>query len=926
MSRFIFWLVLKRLWNERWLAGALLLGMVVAVALVGSVTIYADGSMERLLADRWDPGPVGQAGAVLVRHLEDPARPTAPAQYAAVTQYLADAPAKVRLPAQYASVGGALDTSVLIPEGGTATTDKYGSITYLSTLADHITVVDGALPQGGLTEDHVVEALVDTATRDQLDLTVGRTYRYRAGTKPTSPDLLVRVVGAFKPNDARTPYWPYRPPFAGSLFVTQDAWEALLKADQFKIAEFNWYWLTDHERIKAGRSDQIIANLERMDSRVAQLMPDTRLEVSPLQVLRGFALLGGDLRLLLLLLAIPVVGLVLFFTVMASGMIASQSAAEVAVIKSRGGSTLQVVLIYLLQSLVLGVVALAIGVPLGLFGAKLIGASAGFLEFVSRRPLPVEVSPRTFAYAGATLAAAILAGTVPVALQARQSIVSYKAQRARRTRPPLFYRFGLDLVLLAFSVWAYRFLVGKQGASGAASVDLLVDPVLYFAPVLFILACALVAIRLFPLFTRALAWLARRGRGVVAHTAVSRIARSPHEYTSILSLLILTVAIGIYSGAAASTLDRNFLDRERYSTGADLVVSQLWTMSSTGGGPTPAPADADATGLAEPPRSTFEKLPGVVDGARVYTLTTQASVAGKGVGAVKAMLIDPAHFSQVAYFRPDFAPYQINAYMNNLLQYRDGALISAQAAKLAGLQLGDRFSAQIRGQTVSLRVVGIVDYWPTFYPPDDVFGVINLDFIQDTVGLMPYEWWFRMAPGARVTPVVETLRERGVAVTKAVDTRSRINEKRQEPQRTGLYGQLSLGFLVAVLVTMLGYLLHTFVSLRARLLEIGVLRAMGLSVRQLVGILAVEQVLSVGIGLLGGTALGLLSGKLFLPFLQVTADAAGRVPPFLVVSRWADIAKIFDVLGFTLVVVLVLLSFFVARIKLAQAVKLGEES
>ena len=89
----------------------------------------------------------------------------------------------------------------------------------------------------------------------------------------------------------------------------------------------------------------------------------------------------------------------------------------------------------------------------------------------------------------------------------------------------------------------------------------------------------------------------------------------------------------------------------------------------------------------------------------------------------------------------------------------------------------------------------------------------------------------------------------------------------------GFFGVLSIGFLVSVVVTIMGFFLYTFLSLRARMLHFGVLRAIGLSVRQLVSMLALEQVFSLGLGLIVGSVLGRLISNVFLPFLEQTSGS-----------------------------------------------------
>ena len=65
------------------------------------------------------------------------------------------------------------------------------------------------------------------------------------------------------------------------------------------------------------------------------------------------------------------------------------------------------------------------------------------------------------------------------------------------------------------------------------------------------------------------------------------------------------------------------------------------------------------------------------------------------------------------------------------------------------------------------------------------------------------------------------------------------------PERQGLFGLLSVGFIAAMLVTMIGFLAQTLLGFQRRMVELGVLRAIGMSTRQLAGLLIGDVVLKV---------------------------------------------------------------------------------
>ncbi|MER3485795.1 MAG: ABC transporter permease, partial [Chloroflexota bacterium] len=210
------------------------------------------------------------------------------------------------------------------------------------------------------------------------------------------------------------------------------------------------------------------------------------------------------------------------------------------------------------------------------------------------------------------------------------------------------------------------------------------------------------------------------------------------------------------------------------------------------------------------------------------------------------------------------------------------------------LNIGDTVQLVFGNKIVDFRIVEVADYFPTLYPEKGDFFVANLDYLYDQTGLQPYDVWVKVDPNYRSQDIVEAMEKNGIRIVRIRDSRVQVNVGRLDPQRTGLFGVLSIGFIVAALLTVLGFFLYAFLSFQKRMLQMGILRAMGLSVRQLFALLMFEQIYLIALGIAFGTGLGVLTGNLFIPFLQVSSDAATfTTPKFVVQTAWADIEKIY---------------------------------
>jgi putative ABC transport system permease protein len=184
--------------------------------------------------------------------------------------------------------------------------------------------------------------------------------------------------------------------------------------------------------------------------------------------------------------------------------------------------------------------------------------------------------------------------------------------------------------------------------------------------------------------------------------------------------------------------------------------------------------------------------------------------------------------------------------------------------------------------------------------------------------------WIRTDPDIDPEEVQLKLLDYDIRVIAMRGSREAIEAEQARPERTGVFGILSVGFVAAALLTLLGFLLQAFISFRRRYIEFGVLRAIGLSVGQMITFLGIEQILLIAAGITAGTALGVFVSDLFIPFLQVGSARFIDIPPFVVLIAWSDIAKIYAVFGFMMVAAVASMIWFLLRLKIFEAVKLGE--
>jgi putative ABC transport system permease protein len=188
----------------------------------------------------------------------------------------------------------------------------------------------------------------------------------------------------------------------------------------------------------------------------------------------------------------------------------------------------------------------------------------------------------------------------------------------------------------------------------------------------------------------------------------------------------------------------------------------------------------------------------------------------------------------------------------------------------------------------------------------------------------PYDVWLSTDPDVPYQEIVSGARQVGFIVISEFDARSTILREQTRPERQGLFGLLSVGFMAAALLTVLGFLVYAIVSFQRRFIELGMLRAVGLSVWQMAGYLTGEQALLILTGAGLGSGLGMWASNIFIPYLQIGSDKLSRVPPFVVRIAWSELRTIYAVFGVMFVVAVSALVVLLARMRVFEAVKLGE--
>ena len=946
-------LAARRLWNHRLLMLCLLLGLVAAVGLLSSVPLYADATHHQLLQ-----GELTEAGthrppfAFLWRYVGAWHGEAAWDTYTPTDEYLSQQAASVvGLP--LASMVRHVQTTNLrlfpATEAQGFAEDEpllWTNLGFISGLEDHIEVVEGAFPsppragrgEGARGDD--IEILISRALAEQLGLQIGERY-ILFGSGREGDQLPVQIAGVWRPRNALEPFWFYQPTAFDEVLLTSEAAFAAQVAPALEtpVSLAVWYQIFDGSQVRAADVPELLNRIATAESRITALLDHTTLDVSPVEALSAYRRAAQSLTVMLGLFCIPMVGLVIYFIGLIAGMVVRRGQSEIATLRSKGTTRAQVVSIYLVEGILVSGAGLAGGLLLGRWLAGLMDQTRTFLAVdLGAISLPITFSPTALGYGLLGVGLALLALLAPALGASRHTIVTFKWERARALQRPLWQRYSLDLFLLIPSIYGW-YILRRQGTitTLGRGDDPFSNPLLFLVPALFCFSLALLSVRVFPRLMSGLDWLADRLPSTTVLLTLRQLARASGQYTGPLLLLNLTLSLATFTASMAVTLDGHLQDSVYYQVGADLNLAELGESTRTSEQPTlldqpDAPreeADEDEPRWLFLPVSEHLRVTGVQAAARVGAYSATSNIGGK-TQTGRLLGVDRIDFPAAAFFRPDFADGEpLGELMNRLAVDPSGVLVSRDFLARHGLMVGDplRLTVSTEGEAheIALTIVGPLKLFPTLYPQDGPFFVANLDAIHEGMGgVFPYNVWLTTDPDVPGEAILAGVRERGLTVVAAFDARAAILAEQTRPERQGLFGLLSVGFLAAAALTVLGFLVYAIGSFQRRFIELGMLRAVGLSALQMAGYLAGEQALLILTGAGLGTGLGVWASSLFIPYFQVGADKTARVPPFVVQIAWSELQTIYAVFGAMFVVAVSVLIALLVRMKVFEAVKLGE--
>ncbi len=802
-----------------------------------------------------------------------------------------------------------------------------------SNLTQDATVIDGRFPRYIAPEPNSfvieIEAAVGLASIENLtfDQSAGEIFQVETlhvGDQLRSEDgsFRINIVGVVQPNDPESDVWwdnllpfeftraalngPNQPETVSlSLLVPQQTMDQIFAGQ----SERSWRLLIDSSKITVNNVEQVQINLSNASSDLR-----VNLETGLLLIINQYQTALANAQVTLFLLTVQSLIFVLYTVAMISSFLLDQSRGMLATLVGRGFNGRQITQLFAIQGFLLAIFAAILGPPVARSLLTLWGTATNTVvpSMLTQESWLLSLVAAGFSWL--TLVVSIYGGT-------RGNILDWQKQMARPPSQASWQKYYVDVFLLVLGGLIYWQLrdtgtvvaqLAQNDALAAAGVS---DPLLLLGPSLLLIAVALIFLRIFPYLLRLASWWANRVRGLILPFGLAKLARDPVGPSRVVLLISLAAGLTLFASLFEYSLSVRQAQIAHYNTGADIRVG--------------LPIDA---GTAE--FETISNLPGVQWASPVYYNGRSRLSTNLGQ-QVQMLAVDPATLPQVSRYAPFISGVTIADVMPAVQGIgTDGAIpaVFSQDAPPTNKEIGDHIQYVVGTHRVTFEVRGIINNFPLL---SERFFITNLAAVEQAVNLttLSEPWvgerqvWLAVTPG-QTSQVVEQFTNGAGPFGSAVlaDAASTEVLLRSNLVAQETIGAFELNAITLAALSVAVFLLVHFFAARQRLYEFSLLRATGLATRQLLGLLTLEGVIMMGLGLLAGSGIGAGLAVIMRPFLsRVLTTAVGGDAIRQILVNWADVFSLYGLLVGFYGLALLLLLFFLVRAGIHRALRIGEE-
>ncbi len=248
-----------------------------------------------------------------------------------------------------------------------------------------------------------------------------------------------------------------------------------------------------------------------------------------------------------------------------------------------------------------------------------------------------------------------------------------------------------------------------------------------------------------------------------------------------------------------------------------------------------------------------------------------------------------------------------------------------------GYNVGERINVDIQGNTVPIRLAGVADYFPTLDPEFSTFVVADIrsTWLALNANRMrnaeqANEVWIDTG-NVLPSDVGEEMRRRTVIPPSLIAQDQLLRDAAIDPLiSAGWRALLAIAFATVLAASAVGFLVYSQVTFASRMTEYAVVRTLGLTTRQVLGLVTLELLMVLVPAVLVGGLLGMRMGATIIPFLVTSGEGVRVVPPVVLDVDWQSIGVLIGVVGAIFIAISIGLISSVREISPSRVMRMGQ--
>ncbi|KPJ89979.1 MAG: hypothetical protein AMJ53_15180, partial [Gammaproteobacteria bacterium SG8_11] len=519
-------------------------------------------------------------------------------------------------------------------------------------LEQHVVLLSGSFPEIDRMESDEISVYIGKNMADDLSIQVGDRLPVSISARVTQPELYVLITGIISPKDYHDPYWldHFNPlgTIEGSgvqnlygIFVNRESFYDLAQR-LYPSLNVRYLWKVNMglDQVTFKSIGDIKKTFSSMGDEILAINDNTRVNTTLIALLNDYSNQANIVRVPIYFLIGIVILMVLYYLVMMSSLYLKQVRTELAILRSRGATGTWLFKLETLEAIFLCGIAIVGGPLLAWLMVRWL-ADNGPLAILAEPGWGLTLPQAAWLSASIAAVASIISLLLPLPGALTKSITTHQQNLARADRPPWWQRVYLDVFALAIGIILLYRVELYGSIIGGSATNPQVDLMLLLSPLFLLLGAATIFLRIFPAFLRRSARLASRGRGFPIVLALRQASRDPKHVTRLVLLLMLAMALGLFSTSLDATLERNEVDRTNHFVGSDLRVID-------------APANLETEGV-----------PGVLEESWMWRSEAALNTSGVAPG-IDLLALDPENFPTVAQYRDDYALQPVEKLVDEL--------------------------------------------------------------------------------------------------------------------------------------------------------------------------------------------------------------------------------------------------------------------